>query len=99
MFKLLNVSLICLTLSWQGPYYIETSTLICRANQLTDCYMKGTSLVKELLNNMLKFLNITLSCPVFLECGNSASQKQPPWCSIEKSAFRFSLVQSRFNAY
>ena len=38
-----------LTLSYDGgPYHIETSPLICRANQWTDFYMTGTSIMKEL---------------------------------------------------
>ena len=31
-----------------GPYYIETSLLICSANQWTGFYMIGTSVIKEL---------------------------------------------------
>ena len=31
-----------------GPYHIETSLLICRANQWTGVYMIGTSVMKEL---------------------------------------------------
>ena len=31
-----------------GPYHIETSTLICSANQWTGFYMRGTSVMKEL---------------------------------------------------
>ena len=31
-----------------GPYHIETSPLICRANQCTGLYMIGTSVMKEL---------------------------------------------------
>ena len=30
-----------------GPYHIETSPLICTANQWTGSYMKGTSVMKE----------------------------------------------------
>ena len=32
----------------KGPYHIETSPLICRANQWTGFYMIGTSVMKEL---------------------------------------------------
>ena len=32
-----------------GPYHIETSPMICRANQWTDFYMIGTSVMKELI--------------------------------------------------
>ena len=31
-----------------GPYHIETSPLICTANQWTGLYMVGTSVMKEL---------------------------------------------------
>ena len=31
-----------------GPYHLETSPLICRANQWTGFYMPGTSIMKEL---------------------------------------------------
>ena len=31
-----------------GPYYIETSPLICSANQWTDFYMITASIMKEL---------------------------------------------------
>ena len=33
-----------------GSYHIETSPLICRANQWTDFYMITASVVKELRN-------------------------------------------------
>ena len=32
----------------EGSYHIETSPLICRANQSTGFYMIGTSVMKEL---------------------------------------------------
>ena len=32
-----------------GPYHIETSPLICSANQWTGVYMIGTSLMQKLL--------------------------------------------------
>ena len=38
----------CLTLNDQCPSHIETSQLICRANQLTDFYVRGTLIVKGL---------------------------------------------------
>ena len=31
-----------------GPYNLETSLLICKANQWTGVYMLGTSVMKEL---------------------------------------------------
>ena len=37
-----------LTLSWRRSYHIETSPLICRANQWTGFYMIATSVIKEL---------------------------------------------------
>ena len=37
-----------LTLLWWSLYHIKTSPLICRANQWTRFYMKGTSVIKEL---------------------------------------------------
>ena len=33
-----------------GPYHIETSPLICKANQWAGFYMIGTSVIKELIN-------------------------------------------------
>ena len=39
-----------------GPYYIETSPFICRANQLTGFYMIRTSVMKEF--NMLNLFYI-----------------------------------------
>ena len=41
-----------------GPYHIETSPLICRANQWTDLYMIGTSVMKGL--NPLGILKLQL---------------------------------------
>ena len=57
-----------------GPYHLETSPLICRANQWTDFYMIRTSVMKELsersstpykriqkikrLNSLINWLNI-----------------------------------------
>ena len=43
-------SCFCLTLSWRGPHHIETSPLICRANQRIGFYMIETSIMKELIN-------------------------------------------------
>ena len=43
-----------------GPYHIENSPFICRANQCTDFFMIGTSITKELRKlhnqNILYFL-------------------------------------------
>ena len=33
----------------RGTYHLETSPLICRANQLTGFYIMGTSAIKELV--------------------------------------------------
>ena len=44
----------------EGPHYIETSSLICIANQSTGLYMVGTSVMKELINCFSLF-------PVYLE--------------------------------
>ena len=41
----------------KGPYHIETSTLICRANQWTGSYLIGTSVMKELIIFLFFFLN------------------------------------------
>ena len=38
-----------LHLIYGGSYHIETSPLICRANQWTDFYMIGTSVMKEFM--------------------------------------------------
>ena len=50
-------SKIDLTLSWRGLLYIETSPLICRANQWTGFYMITASVMKELIltNNSNSF--------------------------------------------
>ena len=39
---------VILTLSWRGRYHIETSPLICRANQWTGFYMITASVMKVL---------------------------------------------------
>ena len=48
-----------------GPYHIETSPLICRANQWTGFYMRGTSVMKELsymnANAILPWIKIAKS--------------------------------------
>ena len=36
----------------RGPYHIETSTSICRANQWTGFYIIGTSVMKELMSGL-----------------------------------------------
>ena len=41
-----------------GPYHIETSPSICRANQRTCAYMIGTSVMKE-LNHFLQIISVT----------------------------------------
>ena len=38
----------------KGLFHIETTPLICRANQWTGVYMIGTSVVKELTEKPLK---------------------------------------------
>ena len=38
----------------QYSHHIETSQLICKANQLTGFYMMGTLVVKGLINNRKK---------------------------------------------
>ena len=40
------------------PYYIETSPLVCSANQWAGFYMQGTSVMKELITEEGKY-NIT----------------------------------------
>ena len=39
-----------LTLSWQGPYHIGASPLICSANWWFGFYIIATSIIKELKN-------------------------------------------------
>ena len=48
-----------------GPYDIETSHLICSANQWIAFYMIGTS-VKELIKHICKFLTLVSSSVKFL---------------------------------
>ena len=43
-----NLLFYVLFLSWRSSYHIETSPLICRANQWTFFYIKGTSIIKQL---------------------------------------------------
>ena len=46
------------TSTWEGdPYHIETSPLICKANQLTGFYMIGTSVIKKLTTKIKYFSN------------------------------------------
>ena len=44
-----------------GPYHIETSPLIYKANQWTGFYIIGTSVMKELNSNHLYVVSNTLS--------------------------------------
>ena len=41
--------ILTLTFSWQRPYHIGTSPLICSANQWTGFYMITASVMKELI--------------------------------------------------
>ena len=41
-----------------GPYHVETSPLICSANQWTSFYMIGTYVVKELNTFLLDILKV-----------------------------------------
>ena len=41
-----------LTLNDQCPSHVETSQLICSANQMTGSYMRGTLAVKGLTKNL-----------------------------------------------
>ena len=55
------------------PYHIETSPMICRANQRIGFYMIGASVMKELKQNFIKLSTILLVHSfnfVFLECPN-----------------------------
>ena len=48
-FKFLNISYVLLQLFHEGGrYHIETSPLICSANQWTGFYMITVSIIKEL---------------------------------------------------
>ena len=50
-----NESFIYIELFHHGsPYHIETSPLICRANQWTVSYKVGTSVMKELKASMIE---------------------------------------------
>ena len=51
-----------LTPSWRSPYHTETSPLIWSADQWTDFYMIGTSLMKELNRFQLGVLEQTFFC-------------------------------------
>ena len=44
-----------------GPYHIETSPLICSANQWSGFYMIGTSVMKELRITLIYEANFSLS--------------------------------------
>ena len=55
------------------PYHIETSPMICRANQRIGFYMIGASVMKELKQNFIKLSTILLVHSfnfVFPECPN-----------------------------
>ena len=65
-----------------GPYHIGTSPLICSANQWTGFYMKGTSVIKELICKRMQFLkqinsrlDILLHQDQFAAFSTSASEK------------------------
>ena len=45
----------------RGPYHIETSPLICRANQCTGFHMIGTTVMKELIVSYYQPFNARLS--------------------------------------
>ena len=38
-----------------GPFYRETSPLICSGNKWTGFYMIGTSVMKELMNELFVY--------------------------------------------
>ena len=54
-FNIFQRAMICLTLSSWSSYHIETSPLICSANQWTGFYIAGTLIMRE--------LNLTLKRP------------------------------------
>ena len=39
----------------RGSYHIETSPLLCSANQWTGFYMKGTSVMKDIMRQLLQW--------------------------------------------
>ena len=43
------------TLSWRSPYHIETSPLMCSANQWAGFFKIGISVMKELITEIQKF--------------------------------------------
>ena len=51
-----------------GRYHIETSPLVCRANQWTDFYMIGTSIMKELYTVAKHSILDVCGSPVY-HCG------------------------------
>ena len=53
-----QINRIFLTLSWRSPYHIETSPLICSANQWTGFYMIWTSIMKELSKKILHVIYV-----------------------------------------
>ena len=56
-----------------SPYYIETSPLICRANQWTDFYMIGTFVMKELMRYTCKCFSLDMDVR---PCSRKASSKK-----------------------
>ena len=55
-----------LTFSWRSSYHIETSPLICYANQLTGFCKVGTSVMKKLSNfKVWLFISVKCSFPSF----------------------------------
>ena len=55
-----------LTLCVGGPYHIETSPLICSANQWAGFYMIGTSVVQGLMSSLSQILHVLLSISILL---------------------------------
>ena len=76
-----------LTLSWRRPLYIETSPLICPANQWTSFYMITACVMKGLREHNMRNIFIEKSCAKCVE-------ETTPDVFLKKSKFTIALINS-----
>ena len=62
-----------------GPYHIETSPLICIANEWTGFYMIGTTIMKELTNFTKTFHLRCLTEIVWQNEGDKSCSSRCTW--------------------
>ena len=91
---LLSANLILLKLFHEGgPCHIETGPMICRANQWTDFYMIGTSVMKELISsNKSQTVGVlTKKCSVSMQ----QIYRRHPWNNIFLQFLKVELSPSK----